>query len=793
MAGKNLPVDKNQIGTLHAHAYRSLGGRISGPKLAEDKDTLDGWNSDNPQYRITTDASEDIDAPVEGRFSQGTMGDAILQRIAVLRARETPIEMWPANIAAFHKEWTEWKRASDVIDFTDMLELAITDTSEPNGSPTIFMVDEAQDLDRLGMRLVRHWGEGMKKVLLVGDPDQCQPAGTMVRTTHHGEVPIENLDPDIHELVSWDAHSGVLVGRSRKGYNFTKSQRHYTGPLLVVATGSKETECTPEHKWLARWNTKTTDLTAVYIMQQGERYRVGWCQLFNSEGSFHLGIRCRLEKADNAWILKIFEKRSEAAAYESYVSARYGIPTITFEPRPSALLMSEVEINFVFDHVPDLFERASDCLRDHDRDIAYPLYIVNAYRGRESRARLSKVFRVAACNLESKYMSVPEDVGGRTPQWMPIEVARSNVRDKIVYSLAVDKYETYIADGMVTHNCLYSWRGSDAGAFVSPPIPAERRSVLGQSYRVPDAVRRVAVKWIEKTPGREPVDYTARREDAYDNSSPVVEGEVLRSGANYEIPARIMQEAQSYLDAGKTVMVLTSCGYMLKPLISLLRSEGIPFHNPYRTSRYDWNPLGGGDSSVIRSKDRVLAYLRPDDKVWGKDANMWTWADIYRWADVLESKGVMKHGAKAIMKKMRRDPEIPTLDVLRDVIFLEDALGAAFMGDLGWYENHILGSKRPAMRFPLQILKKRGSATLRGLPKLIVGTVHSVKGGEADAVFLCPDLSAEGGRGWSRRGSGEAESVRRMFYVGATRPRESLIVCSPATDTYVNLLSRHSI
>jgi superfamily I DNA/RNA helicase len=59
-----------------------------------------------------------------------------------------------------------------------------------------------------------------------------------------------------------------------------------------------------------------------------------------------------------------------------------------------------------------------------------------------------------------------------------------------------------------------------------------------------------------------------------------------------------------------------------------------------------------------------------------------------------------------------------------------------------------------------------------------VGTIHSVKGGEADVVYLFPDLSQAGAAQYASMGTAR-DAVIRQFYVGATRAREKLYVCGP--------------
>lgn len=48
---------------------------------------------------------------------------------------------------------------------------------------------------------------------------------------------------------------------------------------------------------------------------------------------------------------------------------------------------------------------------------------------------------------------------------------------------------------------------------------------------------------------------------------------------------------------------------------------------------------------------------------------------------------------------------------------------------------------RKAAEFPIDIVKNRGIVSLRQIPRICVGTIHSVKGAEADVVYLFPNIS----------------------------------------------------
>jgi ATP-dependent exoDNAse (exonuclease V) beta subunit len=59
-----------------------------------------------------------------------------------------------------------------------------------------------------------------------------------------------------------------------------------------------------------------------------------------------------------------------------------------------------------------------------------------------------------------------------------------------------------------------------------------------------------------------------------------------------------------------------------------------------------------------------------------------------------------------------------------------------------------------------------------------------VKGGEADVVFLFPDLSPAGDVLYQKYGPAR-DSVIRLFYVGMTRARHTLYICQKESSMAV--------
>jgi superfamily I DNA/RNA helicase len=145
----------------------------------------------------------------------------------------------------------------------------------------------------------------------------------------------------------------------------------------------------------------------------------------------------------------------------------------------------------------------------------------------------------------------------------------------------------------------------------------------------------------------------------------------------------------------------------------------------------------------------------------------------------------LKHGVKKRIQAA--NPEQPvsieTLDDLFEPGALDELL-ACFEGDhrtlLRWWQRRLTADVSKRAEFPAQIAAARGPQALVDAPRVIVGTIHSVKGGEADVVFLFPDLSQAGDAAYQRFGS-PRDAVIRTFYVGMTRAREVLYIAEKAS------------
>lgn len=325
---------------------------------------------------------------------------------------------------------------------------------------------------------------------------------------------------------------------------------------------------------------------------------------------------------------------------------------------------------------------------------------------------------------------------------------------------------------------LYEWRGSDPEAFTAVEAATER--TLEQSWRVPRAVHRYAVDWIEKIEERPPIKYEPRDED----------GEVRLERTSWTHPDQLVKQTEGHLEEGKSVMFLTSCAFMLEPLIRVLRQQGVPFHNPYRVKQGAWNPM--------RSAYRVLSFLSPSfhpEMLSLADAfgtGLWSWGELKAWTEPLLAAGVMVRGKKSLVEAhCQKDrfgeseaQETPTLEELLE-LFEPEHHEALREFSLEWWESKLRTKKKQTYAYPLEVVKRRGADGLKDEPSVVVGTIHSVKGGEADHVYVFPDVSRRGAEE-ARTSSGRNAAIRQ-YYVAFTRAREVLHICRPDAQWYLQL------
>lgn len=332
---------------------------------------------------------------------------------------------------------------------------------------------------------------------------------------------------------------------------------------------------------------------------------------------------------------------------------------------------------------------------------------------------------------------------------------------------------------------INAWRGADPRPLLALHGPNVTDKILDQSHRVPEAVRLVAERWVRNLGDR-------RKEKTY--RPRVDEGGQTVLGAAHLVPEsldnpKLIERIQKDIDSGRTVMVLATCNYMLATVIKNLRAEGVPFHNPYRPAEGLWNPLGTAREDGMSTADRVFRYMIPHESL-GDAGRLWTGEDVQAWLELINTKTdkTNGHSAGLISRAKKLAATFPpkdevTEDNFRSLFAEEDAFNRVADLDIGWLSDNLLKAKEQPAAYPIQIVRSSGPIALATPPRVVVGTVHSVKGAAADVVYLAPDISTAAMNNVGEQ-SGSDEMVR-TFYVGMTRAYEELRLLAPVSNRHI--------
>lgn len=359
-------------------------------------------------------------------------------------------------------------RQRGIITFDELLRMAEKYFREINAHIEHCLVDEFQDVGTLEFNFID--ALQADNYFLVGDDWQCQPRGTKVTMTDGTTKNIEDLCVgDV--VLSYDVKNGYYRRKTDKsnGCVITGISHHIADKLITIkTTGGKESSYTKNHRCFARIHYPgNEDKSVTYIMRNAKgQYRVGSTKLF-TDGGRNFGVRNRMntENATEAWILDVFDTSREAWLCEQICAYKFGIPQLTWTYKN--VRFTEEEANHLYHHLGDLTPKVKECLEMYGRDIYYPIFV------KDTNKHFSKthITEVHACNLIPGVMDVAVPTYSHTNgkyfnlyEQITHKVVIDN--DIEVYGLSVSPTETYVADGILTHNSIYSFKGGNVNIFM---------------------------------------------------------------------------------------------------------------------------------------------------------------------------------------------------------------------------------------------------------------------------------------------------------------------------------------
>jgi hypothetical protein len=148
--------------TASGHCTRTAGTRWAGRRSP--RRTSTSGTANIRTSRITPARKQGKldgeEAPADEIESEKS-GDESLQELNRFRGMmPTAATAWaPRPLIAFEKLWTNTSRKTGCSTFTDLIECCLRDVALAPRSPSVIFADEAQDLNRMQLSLVRKWGE----------------------------------------------------------------------------------------------------------------------------------------------------------------------------------------------------------------------------------------------------------------------------------------------------------------------------------------------------------------------------------------------------------------------------------------------------------------------------------------------------------------------------------------------------------------------------------------------------------------------------------------------------------
>jgi len=407
------------------------------------------------------------------------------------------------RLMLFARECIKWSRevGDTLINFDDMLWLPLVEHATYDRSDWV-LTDEGQDTNPARRLTAAEMLAPNGRMLWVGDRNQCQPEGTLVSVVrkkgnrwHRAvieEVKIEHLKVGDLVVSYVPSDSAFVCGRRVNAI----ASRKYNGEVIEVSDGDGERypTYTPNHKCLVNFSP-LRDYWALYLVRRGNQYRIGKCKMDYSHAS---GVSARMhhEKADAAWILRVFETEQEAFYTEQANSGRFGLPQLMFNPDNHQHPQAKKYLSKAWKFIGENTDRGERCLSYYGRDPELPLF----ERGTGQQQTIKRPMVTAACNILDGCLMLPyrggQDVHSKSRDWLQITVSRAPY-SCTVYSLDVAGSGFYVSDGFVTHNSIYGFTGADNDAV--DRIVADFDCVqlpLSTTYRCSKAATALAQTWV---------------------------------------------------------------------------------------------------------------------------------------------------------------------------------------------------------------------------------------------------------------------------------------------------------
>lgn len=628
-------------------------------------------------------------------------------------------------------------------------------------------VDEFQDTDPRQIQFLNSFKD--VNWFYCGDALQCQPAGTQVMMLDGSYKPIEDLE--MGEYVT--SYNPKEASYSHKTKNQWKTaiiakEHHHADNIVKISSANHSSKYTKDHITYARIHYEgNQDKQVIYLAHNRTLgwWRVGQTQLFLAN-SIDFGVRSRLtsEQGDEAWILDIVDSPREAWRIEQICAYRYGIPQTTWSDECMRRGTFE-DLVYLYDNLPDLDQKAEELLRAFGRDIKYPFVI----RGRK-HIHYSKLhcFEIEVGNLiPGLFDIVIPDYRYEGYKYKDKEYSYArlhNTYEQItsiepcepeeVYSIAVERNHTYVSDGILTHNCIYHFRGTD-NTFLKMLADDDswERIKMYQNYRSTKEICEFANKHSRYADDSYRIEMNGQRNG---DQVEIITG----SMANYDEPVdfiHLKKIVAMAKDRKEDMAIICRTNKEVSAICNALTAEGIEYNASHKhadafhilrsvmDNEYMLNWL-----STFLSADLYADYVRQSMNIPNPDIDWFS--RIYGRQKMIQKYGRKIVAIRKILQNIRMSEYEKCCQILSDLEI-----------DCIEVENTVAYASKSELIEDL--IERLNNATSEDL---YVGTIHSVKGLEFGHVIVVGAFDTNF--------KIDSEENKNIYYVAITRAKNHLTV-----------------